>query len=454
VLIKLLGDYIYVYRLISAFSALVSVWIFYLLVKEMKMFKFSTALFSAVFFYAISPWLVFNARLGYEVTLAYLLFNIGAYFLWKALKNSNSLPWAIFFMSLATYTAHTQRFLAPIFIAFYLLIYRRQILRKENMRNLRLSLLLVIVLHIPHFTVMTTPAFWVKNERFLEQQPQNMISSLLGQIFSYLSPRNIFYELSDIDMQHTIPGLSVMYNFLVIPYTIGLYVLTKLRREMQYKFLWILFIASLVPAVLSGEFISIQRALPFLLPLSMVIGIGLEYIASEVKPALYVFLLIIFSSYALTSLYRSYFILFPKERAGAWNYGYSQLATFIKSSDYENYIIDNSRNPRNYISLLYFLDYPPSKYQKEVSGVYKKDYYRSLPPENEYKFSNFEVRPFNWESDSCREGILIGDDLSISEEQAHEHYLEKVYELKDPMGNVIFEGYKTNPLKKCGLGFL
>src|SRR3990172_1191580 len=87
----------FIFRSISAISALVSIIFFFLLIKKLNILHSTVSLYFATFFYAISPWLIFNARLGYEVTLAFLLFNIGIYFVYIAFKILET----VFFSNLA-----------------------------------------------------------------------------------------------------------------------------------------------------------------------------------------------------------------------------------------------------------------------------------------------------------------------------------------------------------------
>lgn len=493
IFIKLFGNGIAVIRSISVISALVSIYVFYKFCLKLNVFKSRTILLITTFFYAISPWMIFNARLGYETTLAYLLFNIGVYFLFTSLKNIKDFKYAIIFMSLSTYTAHTQRFLVPIFLIIYFSVFgkeimklprayargifslrfvgskippKRKILRiqppesdsvvflrrwikKKNLKNLLLPIIIAFIIHLPHLSVIQTPAFWVKNDRLFSQPTQMIVKNIFNQGYSYLSVKNLFYQLSDIDAQHTIPEISVMYSWMVVPYMIGLYLMIKNRKEKNMKFLIILFLSSLIPASLSGEFISIQRALPFLLPLMLVIGLGIERIAYSLPTKVFIILFSSLFLYSLLFLYRSYFILFPVERALAWNWGYDKLADYIKANPNRQYLIDNSRNPRNYILLLYYLDYSPEIYQSEVDEKYKVDYYKSLPPEDNYKFSNIEVRTISWEKDPCIKQVFFGDYLSVSETQMKEHKLDKIIEIKDQNGNIVFIGYQTNPDIKC-----
>ena len=448
IFIKFFGMGISVLRSISVVSALISIIVFYKLLTELKVFKSRYALLVTTFFFAISPWMVFNARLGYEVTLAFTLFNIGVYFLYKAFERPVNFVWASVFFSLATYTAHTQRFLVPIFLFFYFVIFAKAMFTKRNKKHLITALLVTLLIQIPHFTVIKTPAFWVKNQRLLVQ-PNRIVANIVNQTFSYLSPTNLFYEAGDIDMQHTIPELSVMYNWMVVFYLIGLFVMFMKIKGNERKFFMLLFFSSIIPAVLSGEFLSIQRALPFLLPLMLVIGLGIDYFFNRFNSKLVFVTSTLLLFYSFTLLLRSYFILFPVERANAWNYGYDQVSEYIRLHTDLQFVVDNTQNPRNYILLLYFLNYPPELYQNEVDEMYKVDYYKSLPPEDTYKFGNIEVRAINWESDSYHDQIIVGPPLAISENQAKDHFLERIFEIEGLDKNTIFNFYKTNPDKKC-----
>ena len=435
-LIKFFGTDPLVFRSISASAAFLSIFLFYILIRKMKLYKLELSYFVITFFYSISPWMVFNARLGYETTLAFLIFNIGSYFLFLAYKNPKNLTLAVIFLSLSTYISHNQRYLAPIFLVGYFYVFREKFLKKENYKNILSAFIVGLILHIPNLYLIATRAFWIKNPQFGLNHFWNFIT--------YLSPKTLFYENPDIDLQHTIPKLSTMFNWMVVPYFIGLYLLIKRIKDYRYKFIALYIVASLIPSVFSSPFISSQKSLPFIIPLSVVLGLGIDAILRPLKPYLRTVLLIV-AGYSLLVLYSSYFILFPKERALGWNYGYDQIAKYIQKRPEEKFLLDDARNPRAYILLLYHLKYSPLEYQKEVDPFYRNEYYSAPPPATYYHFSNVEVRQINWKEDPKKDLTIIGDTLSISEEQAGEHNLSKVAEFKDPSMNTIFEVYETNP---------
>lgn len=447
--LKIFGLQDITFRLVSAISALISVIFFFLIIRRMRLFSSDLSLYLVTFFYAISPWLVFYARSGYEMMLGYAIFNIGLYFFYRALENSSYLILGLPILSLSLYASFNERYLFPIFVFFYFFIFRASFLKKSAVRNLSLTFILTFLVQIPTLMVFFTPSFWTKNSYLTQQSFTQITTNVASGILHYFSPSSLFYNFLDVNLQHSVPEISVMYNWMVIPYFIGLFALFRQIKKTNLKFIALLFFTSIIPAALAGEFASIQRSLPFLLPLSMVIGLGINFIISKMSRIFAVAIFGLLICYSLLMLYRSYFILFPKERAAIWNYGYDSLAQFITSHPGERFVIDNKRTPAAYIELLYFLRYSPTQFQQEIGPQIKDSYYQNPPVNLNFNFSNIAVRPIDWTSDSYKNQILIGDELTISEDQANEHHLTGIYQLKDPVGQVVFQGYKTDPEGKC-----
>lgn len=427
-LTKIFGTEITLFRSISAISMLVSILFFYLLIKNLKIYKLKISYFATCLFFAISPWIVFNARIGYETTLAFLIFNIGVYLLFLALKNTKYLVWAIIFLSLSTYISHNQRFLAPLVLISFLIIFKKALTKK--------AFFVGLVLNIPNLLLITTPAFWIKNSQF----DLGYITNFL----MYLSPKTLFFVNPDIDLQHTIPKISIMFDWMAAPYLIGLYLLLKKIKQPGYKFVMMYAIVSLIPAVFSGHFLSTQRSFVFVVPLCIAIGLGIDQILKILKPNLRIVVVGLVCIYSLIILYSSYFVIFPKERANAWNWGYDQVAKFVQQNSDQKFLLDDTRNPRAYSLLLYYLKVPPQNYQDQVDPYYKNNYYSAPDPAKVYKFANVEVRSIDWENDPNKNLFIIGDGLTVSVPQMQEHKLIKLREIKDHFSNTVFIIYRTN----------
>jgi 4-amino-4-deoxy-L-arabinose transferase-like glycosyltransferase len=392
-LIKLFGLNPFSVRLLSVFSGVVSVYIFYRLVfiflKSEKKSLITTS------FYAILPWTIFNSRLGYEVMYAAAIFNTGAYLVFKLLPNISNL--GLLLISLSTYASHNQRYLAPLFIIGYFIIIKTPKIK---------TLLMLLISQIPNLILMFTPAFWVKNSIF-------SLKYILLQIITYISPKTLFFELPDIDLQHQIPKISLLYWWMIIPLVTGLKKLTP-RTLKEHRLLIFWAIISLVPASLSGEFISIQRALPFLFPISLIISLGLSQINRT--------LLLIAFPYSLALFLRSYFIFLPKELALSWNEGYRQLSEFSLSHGHETILVDNSRNIRNYILPLFYQKYDPTLYQQSLGKSISSRYYQVPPQLSTYHYGSLTFAPIDW-SQIENYDYIVSDSLSVSSDQAREHNL-------------------------------
>ena len=167
-----------------------------------------------------------------------------------------------------------------------------------------------------------------------------------------------------------------------------------------------------------------------------IIGVGIDKMGRQI-------IWVPLTAYALVTLWRSYFVLFPVERARGWNWGYDQIAEFIEANQEKKIIVDGTRNPRAYTLLLYHLRYLPEKYQMEVDPYFRENYWQAPTPLDSYYFGNVEVRPVDWEKDTRQGLLIVGDALTISESQAAEHGLIKLEEIIGPKGEVFFEIYEV-----------
>lgn len=463
--ISLFGLNIFTVRFISAASGVLMVLLVYFFAKSLNIFKVGSSIFITSLLFAISPWSLIISRAGYEVYFAFLLFSTGAFLLWKALSNPKFLVAGLLVLSLSTYAAHAQRFLFPIFIAVYLFLFKEKLLSKSYRKTFYQGLVLSFITQIPNLYLLTTPAFFTKGglffgERVMAQAtkiatvlpaiisvPLSFLREYFSQYSSYFSPRSLFL-LGDPDFQRSAPELGVFYSWMVIPYFIGIYYLGREIKKVQYKYL--IFLALLSPSLasFSGDPFSSQRALALLLPLLLIIGIGIDRIISKVRPSVWIPGVLFLLSFSLLMLWRSYFVFLPKERAIYWSYGYERLAAEIRSRPDDNFIIDQTRQKPSYIELLFFLGFSPKEFQK-AGDLIEDNYYYDTKFSSNYKIANFETRNIVWEEDIYSDNILVGDSLAISKEQAKEHSLTKIFEIRDPLDRVIFQGFKTNPKQKC-----
>src|SRR3989344_817131 len=352
--------------------------------------------------FIITPWNFFYARTGYEIYLGFFLFSLGALFLWVGLKNQIFLPLGIILMSFATYGSHSQIYSAPRFLIFFIIVH----LKKLDKKFLISGLIAAVIIQIPHLLLLNTKAFINKSDLFYTWEilvnankillpdflslPLSFLFSFLGRVTAYFSPGNLFL-LPDPEPQRSMPEVSVFYNWMVLPYLAGLFVLgSKIKNDFT-KFLLLLVIATVLPASLTGDPFSTQRALGLLLPLFLVIAVGIQLISEKIKFRNFLILYIGFFILSAILFWRSYFVLLPAERAISWNYGYKELARIISQNPDKTFVIDQGGGKPSYIELAFFLKIDPGILQNAVSPDIRKDYYNLSQFNPDYKFANIET---------------------------------------------------------------
>src|SRR3990167_10803353 len=114
--IKLFGLTASSLRVLSGIATLVGVLVIYRFVRKLALFSSPATAPFAAFIFAISPWIIFYARIGYEVTFGYLLYSLGALFVWEGLDRRKLSMLGLVLLSLSTYVAHAERYLVPLFL--------------------------------------------------------------------------------------------------------------------------------------------------------------------------------------------------------------------------------------------------------------------------------------------------------------------------------------------------
>lgn len=449
--ISFLGLSPFTLRFPSILATLMLIPVVFLFVKKLRIFNNKLSPLVAALVFAISPWVVFNARLGYEVTLGYVLFYVGIYFIWDHLNKNNISLAGLLFLSFSTYTAHTERYLVPLFLLIFFIMFRKKIFKKITFQNLVPTIIICLATQVPHFLIISSPAFWVKNTSFVASNISSGVWDFINQLIVYLSPQTYFGSvMQDINLQHFIPEISLFYSWQIIPFLVGLFYLLKASRSSEGKLILLLLLTSPMPGALSGHFISIQRVLPILIPIVLIVTLGIEKLLLLIPKKLNILtaaLAFFLLTFSVSLLWRSYFVLLPGLWTKWWNFGAKEIAQFISQNDQSKIIIDNSRDQAIYSPIIFYLQYPPDKFQQQFSSV-AKDYYNNPTFRSTVSFGNAITRPINWESDPLTEAFLIGDSLSISEDQAVEHFLSFVCSIKDKTDKVHFNVYKTNPTLK------
>src|SRR4030065_446602 len=101
----------------------------------------------------------------------------------------------------------------------------------------------------------------------------------------------------------------------------------------------------------------------------------------------YIILTTVIFFFSLILFWRSYFVLFPIEKAKYFAYGYVELTEFIRSNPDSHFVVDRARLPIPYIELAFFLKIPPEEFQNSGDATIRENYYDNPPFDQKFKFA-------------------------------------------------------------------
>ena len=455
-LIPLFGLTAFTVRFPSFLASVLTIPVLFLLIRKLiPNQKLGLPLSSlTVLLLAISPWHILFGRTNFETNVALLFFLTGIYLFCLGLVKPLYLILSGIVLAIALPAYHSERLLVPLTILYFGFRFGRKLFKKPLLTPTLIAIFFGVLISLPTLLIINTPGFlsrvntlssWLVDNAFYLR-----VRDFFSLYLSYFSPRNLFF-LGDAGPRSSFPELSTFYFWQLPFYLHGLYLLFKRKPLGELKNLTVfLLVVSPIPAALTRDPFSTIRALPLVIPFTILISLSLIQIYQSLKTklkkvaALTVFILLLF--YSLAKLYSSVFILNEYFRAPYWDYGWQQISEVIKNKTDPDLpiIIDNAR-AEPYSQILFYTKYDPAPYQRENFEVPLSEYYTNLTRVKEKSLGRIKTRGINWEQDLPIEQYFVGDYLAISEEQIARHHLELIAEIKYPDGSVAYRFVKTRP---------
>lgn len=451
-------------RLLSVISGLIVVTLVFYLLQKLNICKSKTSLFFSTLFFAISPWLVFFSRMGYEQNLAFMLFTLSTALFVKALKSPKLFALLIPVASVTTYADFPMRFLMPLIFIVFGALFIKDIKVKNNLKYIAIGVVIASIIQIPNLSMLQTKSFLSKTVHFYADTisaqavkikylpptvsvPLAFIREFSAQYMNYFSPRSLFF-MGDPDPQRSIPEMGVLYQWTIIPYLLGLYLVYKSKDKLSRKIIITLLVIAPITGALTHQPFHAQRTLVLLLPLTLVISYAIDVFVGKLGNKLSTAVFTILFLISVMFLWRGYFILLPQLRADTWAFQYKQLADFIRENPQKHFVIDQTKNlkPENiaYFQLAFYLKIDPEILQSTSDPSIVDNYYNDVDFSPVRKFSNIETKPIDWGEAVWKDVIFIGDTVAISDLEVELHDLTKVFEVKDPNNQIILRGFQSN----------
>ncbi|HVZ58168.1 MAG TPA: glycosyltransferase family 39 protein [Patescibacteria group bacterium] len=432
-------------RLPSAVFGIVTLWIVYLLVKEL--FRREDLALLSAFLLAISPWHIQFSRIAFESNIGLSLNIVTAYFFIKALKKPWMLSFSAGFAALALYAYQSEKVFTPLLVLALVLIYCKELFRMPK-KFLAAGIICGLLVASPMLIYLTTNKdAWLRAQAtlafadqtsFLQNQVKRIafdrehkdylglvldnrrVLFLVTGIGGYLSHYdfNWLFIKGDIDRHHA-PGMGLMYLWELPFLLIGIYLLifAKLpdssKKSKYVLFAW--FLLAPVPAAFTSEVPHAVRTLNFLPTFQIfsawailaVIGWVGNY-RQKLNKVFSLGLILASVGYLFFALGNfvyyldQYFVQLNYFDAEEWQYGYQQAVAYVQQvqGDYRKIVVSDSQPfDKSYIFFLFYLHYPPERYQQEEKS--KAGGYAT-----HQGFGKYEFRPIHWSQETDRSGTL------------------------------------------------
>ncbi len=371
-------------RFPSMLAGLLMVIVTYYLTKELFGNKKIALLASLAL--AVSPWAIQFSRAAFEANLAAFFNLFGVYlFLISRKKSWLIFPSVIFFV-LSFYTFNANRIIAPLLLFGLSFIYWRVML--ENKKWVLISIIVSFVMLIPSFSYLQSPEsklrfqevsifnnlepIRVSNERILNDgnsfwgkiihnRRLLFASDFLKHYFDNFSGRFLFTH-GDVNPRLAVQTMGQLYIWDMPFLLLGIYWLIK-RKEKNLPVLILWMLIAPIPAATARETPHALRMFSILPTFQIVIAYGLYHLSLKIKErfnlksAYLLPVICLFLSFNIFYYLHNYYIHYPRDFSGEWQYGYKQMVNFVleKEKNYDQIYVTNSLG-RPYI---YFALYKP-----------------------------------------------------------------------------------------------
>jgi len=356
--------------------------IIFLLTKEL--FNKKSVSLLAAFLSAFAPGLQLLGRQAHEGFLTAFFLTLLAYLFMRLIKKSSIINYSLFFITLlvSLFGYHFSR----LWAGFYFLLFLFFIFKKRLSKWFLLVFIFVVFLfgitdliykptRIQNLLFFNNIGFSLKiNElrgeggsRLVYNKLTIGLKDLTNEYLKYFSPQFLVIN-GDESIRFGFLGVSPVTSLEYLFIFIGLYYLFKNKEKWRYLIVLML-LFSPVSASLSWSGGSITRSIFIFIPILIISAYGMINFLNK-KGVIFYLLLSIFYLLFLFYSWDFYLNHYPKRAVvlRSWQAGYKELSNYIKINynRFDKFYI-TKKNGQPYIYLLFYLNYPPEKYQKESS---------------------------------------------------------------------------------------
>ncbi len=468
--IKIFGLNVLSVRLPSAIFGILTVVATYFLAKELFRKNFFLPYLTS-FLLAISPWHIQFSRIAFEsnVGLSFNIFSLLTFLV--GLRRPIFLLLSSLLMATNLYVYQSEKVFTPLLLFILVAIFRKELffLPKKYIYSaivigclISLPLLINTAFNKETFARAKGVSVFSDQTEFLKTNVSRVITDresndkigliLDNRRFLYLKAIIAGY-ISHIDLnwlfingdiaRHHAPGMGLLYLWELPFLFIGIYSLLFGNFELKSKkviFFW--FLITPIPASITSGVPHAVRTLNFLPTFQIFVAVGIYttfmYLKNLIKENLIknvgmvLFLSVVLFNFAY--YLDQYFIQQNYFNSIEWQFGYGGAVSHLKTVQhrYKKVVVTNlAPLDQSYMFFLFYLQYPPSLYQKEArlaSGGFREN----------HSYGKYDFRPIDWRKEEKSSKILyIGRPGDFSEDAK---LLKTIYYLDGNPAIKLIEG--------------
>ncbi len=387
-------------RALNTFVSFLFPLVIFLLTTEL--FKKKSIGLIAALFFALSPAIQTIGRQAHEAYLTTFIITLSLWLLIKSINKSKNLYKFLFIFSLFPLSFGYQ--FSRLWLAFFaVLIIFFTLQKKVSIKYMLICLTVLLIMIVPDIIIRPTRVsnlLFINNpglalqtaelrseggrRLFYNKAAVGLKNYIFGHL-SYYSPQFLVSQ-GDENKRFNYPGISPITAVEYLMIFIGLYYLFKDEQKWRFIILACLIISP-VAASLSWVGSSITRTLPLIIFINIICAYGfIRFINNWPKnlfPKISVVLISLIYLFFCFYSWDFYYNHYPKRAMAirSWQCGNREMAKIVKENynNYDQFYI-TKKNSQPYIFLLFYLKYPPEKYQKQAN----------LSPPDEFGFGQVE----------------------------------------------------------------
>lgn len=440
-------------RLPSILAGFLTVFLLGALIFELT--KNRTLAFLGSFILAVTPVHIHYSRMATEANIALFLVVLGLYLFFYGLNHTKYFATIISFAAfgLSLYAYHTQWGFTPLLVFLLLFFYRKELLKQKLFL---IGAGLFVLLLIPIFVTFTQNIGTTsrENTQMIFQDPfvigqlsnnsinilqkfQVVLKTFISNYSNYNNPQYIFFKgMQLLGEQDPFQVGLFLFPFL-ISFFVGLFLVKKYFGAHKNFIYSLLIISPLVPALTTGG-MNNPRNLISVAPIILIISAGSLFIWESFRDNKFlkflkwgVLFLISISFFYFMVIYYG---LFPIYSGVNYQYGYKQIAEYIKPNynEFEKIIIDPRFGETNRYSGV------PHLYIPYFTNLDPNQLLRRKDIKDGVIFDKYEIREINWNLENLKPDYLY---VVPNSNQPEKKDLQKLLEINLPNNQPAFDLY-------------